>query len=323
VTAGLGEYAGLNAEVYGISVDSPFAQAAWAKQSKITVTLLSDLNKKVARAYGVIFPGLAGIGDTSARAAFVIGRTASSRTPSRPRPRRTSRISPRSRRRSPNDPRPNDERTTRPLRTLRTFEAGGAAAAVPLASRPRRRRRPRRRAAAGVDPAGPRVAPAQLRRQAGDRARGPRPRLLAGQGAAHRGDPLRRRPDRAPGLHRRAAPRRPGGHALGVARMGKNPEDDRAPGARSTWWSTTRCRWTSPGAPRRWRRTSRWSSRATASATSSSSGACRPSTPSRSCPRDRDRPPGQPGVPREGRPEATPRGSGTRTRWWAPIPTRR
>jgi peroxiredoxin len=73
VTAGLGQYSGLNAEVYGISVDSPFAQAAWAKQNKIGVTLLSDLNKKVAAAYGVIFPGLAGIGDTSARAAFVIG----------------------------------------------------------------------------------------------------------------------------------------------------------------------------------------------------------------------------------------------------------
>jgi peroxiredoxin len=73
VSAGLGGYSGLNAEVFGVSVDSPFAQAAWAKQSKITVTLLSDLNKKVAAAYGVIFPGLAGIGDTSARAAFVIG----------------------------------------------------------------------------------------------------------------------------------------------------------------------------------------------------------------------------------------------------------
>jgi peroxiredoxin len=69
----LGEYTGLDAEVYGISVDSPFAQSAWAKQNKIEVTLLSDLNKKVAAAYGVIFPGLAGIGDTSARAAFVIG----------------------------------------------------------------------------------------------------------------------------------------------------------------------------------------------------------------------------------------------------------
>jgi aconitate hydratase len=48
VSAGLGDFAGLDAEVYGISVDSPFAQEAWAKQSKITVTLLSDLNKATA-----------------------------------------------------------------------------------------------------------------------------------------------------------------------------------------------------------------------------------------------------------------------------------
>ena len=74
ISAGLGQYSGLNAEVYGISVDSPFAQEAWAKQNKITVTLLSDLNKEVTKAYGVLFPGLAGIGDTSARAAFVIGK---------------------------------------------------------------------------------------------------------------------------------------------------------------------------------------------------------------------------------------------------------
>jgi peroxiredoxin len=73
VTAGLEGYSGLGVDVLGISVDSPFAQAAWAKQSKITVPLLSDLDKKVAAAYGVIFPGLAGIGDTSARAAFLVG----------------------------------------------------------------------------------------------------------------------------------------------------------------------------------------------------------------------------------------------------------
>jgi peroxiredoxin len=73
VSAGLGDYSGLDAEIYGISVDSPFSQAAWAKENKITVKLLSDLDKKTAAAYGVIFPGLAGIGDTSARAAFLIG----------------------------------------------------------------------------------------------------------------------------------------------------------------------------------------------------------------------------------------------------------
>lgn len=72
VTAGLEKYAGLKAEVLGISVDSPFAQAAWAKKEGISIKLLSDLNKTVAKSYDVVFPGLAGIGDTAARAAFVV-----------------------------------------------------------------------------------------------------------------------------------------------------------------------------------------------------------------------------------------------------------
>jgi peroxiredoxin len=74
ITSGLGQYAGLGADVIGISVDSPFAQEAWAKQHKIGITLVSDLNKETTKAYGVLFPMLAGIGDTSARAAFVIGK---------------------------------------------------------------------------------------------------------------------------------------------------------------------------------------------------------------------------------------------------------
>ena len=75
ITQGLSAYQSLNAEVIGISVDSPFAQEAWAQKEKIGVTLVSDLNKEVTRAYGVEFKGLAGIGDTSARAAFVIDRS--------------------------------------------------------------------------------------------------------------------------------------------------------------------------------------------------------------------------------------------------------
>jgi peroxiredoxin len=74
ITAGLNAYKALNAEVIGISVDSPFAQEAWAKQEKIGITLVSDLNKEVTRAYDVLFPNLAAIGDTSARAAFIIDR---------------------------------------------------------------------------------------------------------------------------------------------------------------------------------------------------------------------------------------------------------
>ena len=74
VTAGLGAYAGLNADVIGISVDSPFAQEAWAQKEKIGLTLASDLNKATTKAYDVVFPMLAGVGDTSARAAFVIDK---------------------------------------------------------------------------------------------------------------------------------------------------------------------------------------------------------------------------------------------------------
>ena len=74
ISNGLGGYSELGAEVIGLSVDSPFAQEAWAQKEKIGITLASDLNKETTKAFGVEFPGLAGIGDTSARAAFVIDK---------------------------------------------------------------------------------------------------------------------------------------------------------------------------------------------------------------------------------------------------------
>jgi peroxiredoxin len=74
-SGGIAAYRGLDAEIYGISVDSPFAHEAWAKKENISITLLSDLDKKVIHAYDVVFPQIAGIGDASARAAFVIDKT--------------------------------------------------------------------------------------------------------------------------------------------------------------------------------------------------------------------------------------------------------
>ena len=74
VTAGLNAYQGANAEVIAISVDSPFAQEAWAQKEKIGITLASDLNKKTAEAYGTLLPDLMGLGAVSARAAFVIDK---------------------------------------------------------------------------------------------------------------------------------------------------------------------------------------------------------------------------------------------------------
>ena len=62
ITSGLGAYSSLNADVIAISVDSPFAQAAWAQMEKIGITLVSDLNKKVIKKYDVVYQMLAGRG---------------------------------------------------------------------------------------------------------------------------------------------------------------------------------------------------------------------------------------------------------------------
>ena len=74
ISGGLNDYASLNADVVGISIDTPFAQEAWAKQEKITIPLASDLNKEVIKKYDVVFPMLAGVGDTAARAAIVVDK---------------------------------------------------------------------------------------------------------------------------------------------------------------------------------------------------------------------------------------------------------
>jgi glutaredoxin-dependent peroxiredoxin len=74
ISSGLNAYASLGAEVIGLSVDTPFAQEAWAQKEKIGITLASDLNKEVIKKYDVVFPMLAGVGDTAARAAFVIDK---------------------------------------------------------------------------------------------------------------------------------------------------------------------------------------------------------------------------------------------------------
>jgi peroxiredoxin len=75
ITAGLNAYSSMNAEVIGVSVDSPFAQEAWAQKEKIGIRLASDLNKKTAEAYGTLLPDLMGLGAVSARAAFVIDKS--------------------------------------------------------------------------------------------------------------------------------------------------------------------------------------------------------------------------------------------------------
>ena len=79
VSAGLSAYTDLNATVYGISGDNPFAQEAWAQKEKITVPLLSDYEHKVAREYGVMYDSFLpqmnlGMGGVPKRSAFIIDK---------------------------------------------------------------------------------------------------------------------------------------------------------------------------------------------------------------------------------------------------------
>ena len=78
-TAELNSYGQLNAVVYGISGDNPFAQEAWAQKENIDITLLSDYEHKIARDYGVAYDsflpqinlGMAGV---AKRSAFIIDK---------------------------------------------------------------------------------------------------------------------------------------------------------------------------------------------------------------------------------------------------------
>lgn len=70
----LSRFNGLDAQVLGISVDSPFSLKAWAKQENFDFPLLSDFNKDVAKAYDVYHGELFGFQGVAKRAAFVIDK---------------------------------------------------------------------------------------------------------------------------------------------------------------------------------------------------------------------------------------------------------
>ena len=80
ISNGLREYTDLNASVYGISGDNPFAQEAWAKKESITVPLLSDYEHKVAKQYDVMYDSFLpqmnlGMSGVAKRSAFIVDRT--------------------------------------------------------------------------------------------------------------------------------------------------------------------------------------------------------------------------------------------------------
>lgn len=68
-----GYYKGMNAEVVGISVDSPFTLAKFKEDQAYQFPLLSDFNKEVSKAYGAFYEDFVfNLKGVAKRAAFVI-----------------------------------------------------------------------------------------------------------------------------------------------------------------------------------------------------------------------------------------------------------
>jgi glutaredoxin-dependent peroxiredoxin len=66
-------YSNLNAEVVGVSVDSPFTLAKFKEEQALPFPLLSDFNKEVSTEYGSLYETFAmGMKGVSKRSAFVI-----------------------------------------------------------------------------------------------------------------------------------------------------------------------------------------------------------------------------------------------------------
>lgn len=63
----------LDADVFGISVDSPFVNAKFREENDIPFPLLSDFNKTVTADYGVLYEEFFGLHGVAKRSAFVIG----------------------------------------------------------------------------------------------------------------------------------------------------------------------------------------------------------------------------------------------------------
>ncbi|MHC4948434.1 MAG: redoxin domain-containing protein [Planctomycetota bacterium] len=67
-------WAGLEATVFGVSVDSPFVTDRFREELGVPFPILSDFNRDVARQYDVLHAELVGLRDVAKRSAFVVGR---------------------------------------------------------------------------------------------------------------------------------------------------------------------------------------------------------------------------------------------------------
>lgn len=71
----IASYNNANANVFGISVDSPFTLAKFKEEQQLNFPLLSDFNKEVSASYGALYDVFIGwMKGVSKRSAFVIDK---------------------------------------------------------------------------------------------------------------------------------------------------------------------------------------------------------------------------------------------------------
>jgi len=70
----LAEFNNMNADILGVSVDSPFTLARYKEEQNLNFPLASDFNKVASSAYGALYEEFVfGLKGVSKRSAFVIG----------------------------------------------------------------------------------------------------------------------------------------------------------------------------------------------------------------------------------------------------------
>jgi len=68
----MGLFDELDAQVYGVSVDLPFAQNVWIREEELNFPMLSDWIHDVIHAYDVVLPDMYGMIEVAQRSVFVV-----------------------------------------------------------------------------------------------------------------------------------------------------------------------------------------------------------------------------------------------------------
>jgi peroxiredoxin len=66
------DFGDLDARVYGVSVDLPFAQNVWMRQHDLNFPMLSDWDHEVIRKYDVVYDDMYGMIEVARRSVFVL-----------------------------------------------------------------------------------------------------------------------------------------------------------------------------------------------------------------------------------------------------------